>query len=275
MCSICPVFLLRELNRDLRIWDVLVDPARKIRIGNKLYFGEDDSLVAEVIDNTTSRGRTLRFLFDGEYDEFKKILYGLGETPLPKSIERKVEPEDAERYQTIFAKNEGAVAAPTAGLHFSRELMKRLEIKGINFAFLTLHVGLGNFREVDVEDLTKHKMDSEQIFVGPDVVKYVNEAKDEKRKVCAVGTTVVRTLESCVTTKGRLTAFEGWTNKFIFPPYDFSVPDAFVSNFHLPFSTLLMMVAAFGGYEQVMNAYDVAVKEKYQFGAYGDAMLII
>lgn len=269
------VFLLRELNKELRIWDVLVDPARKIRIGNKLYFGEDDSLVAEVIDNTTSRGRTLRFLFDGEYDEFKKILYGLGETPLPKSIERKVEPEDAERYQTIFAKNEGAVAAPTAGLHFSRELMKRLEIKGVNFAFLTLHVGLGNFREVDVEDLTKHKMDSEQIFVGPDVVKCVNEAKDEKRKVCAVGTTVVRTLESCVTTKGRLTAFEGWTNKFIFPPYDFSVPDAFISNFHLPFSTLLMMVAAFGGYEQVMKAYDVAVKEKYRFGAYGDAMLII
>lgn len=269
------VFLLRELNKDLRIWDVLVDPARKIRIGNKLYFGEDDSLVAEVIDNTTSRGRTLRFLFDGEYDEFKKILYGLGETPLPKSIERKVEPEDAERYQTIFAKNEGAVAAPTAGLHFSRELMKRLEIKGIDFAFLTLHVGLGNFREVDVEDLTKHKMDSEQIFVGPDVVKSVNEAKDEKRKVCAVGTTVVRTLESCVTTKGRLTAFEGWTNKFIFPPYEFSVPDAFVSNFHLPFSTLLMMVAAFGGYDQVMKAYEMAVKEKYKFGAYGDAMLII
>ena len=269
------VFLLRELNRDLRIWDVLVDPARKIRIGNKLYFGEDDSLVAEVIDNTTSRGRTLRFLFDGEYDEFKKILYGLGETPLPKSIDRKVEPEDAERYQTIFAKNEGAVAAPTAGLHFSRELMKRLEIKGVNFAFLTLHVGLGNFREVDVEDLTKHKMDSEQIFVGPEVVQYVNEAKDEKRKVCAVGTTVVRTLESCVTTKGRLTAFEGWTNKFIFPPNDFRVPDAFISNFHLPFSTLLMMVAAFGGYDQVMKAYDVAVKEKYKFGAYGDAMLII
>ena len=269
------VFLLRELNRDLRIWDVLVDPARKIRIGNKLYFGEDDSLVAEVFDNTTSRGLTLRFLFAGEYDEFKKIWYGLGETPLPKSIDRKVEPEDAERYQTIFAKNEGAVAAPTAGLHFSRELMKRLEIKGVNFAFLTLHVGLGNFREVDVEDLTKHKMDSEQIFVGPEVVQYVNEAKDEKRKVCAVGTTVVRTLESCVTTKGRLTAFEGWTNKFIFPPYDFSVPDAFISNFHLPFSTLLMMVAAFGGYDQVMKAYDVAVKEKYKFGAYGDAMLII
>lgn len=269
------VFLLRELNRDLRIWDVLVDPARKIRIGNKLYFGEDDSLVAEVIDNTTSRGRTLRFLFDGEYDEFKKILYGLGETPLPKFIDRKVEPEDAERYQTIFARNEGAVAAPTAGLHFSRELMKRLEIKGVNFAFLTLHVGLGNFREVDVEDLTKHKMDSEQIFVGSEVVDIVNEAKDEKRKVCAVGTTVVRTLESCVTTKGRLTAYEGWTNKFIFPPYDFSVPDAFISNFHLPYSTLLMMVAAFGGYENVMKAYDVAVKEKYKFGTYGDAMLII
>lgn len=269
------VFLLRELNRDLRIWDVLVDPARKIRIGNKLYFGEDDSLVAEVIDNTTSRGRTLRFLFDGEYEEFKKILYGLGETPLPRTINRKVEPEDAERYQTIFAKHEGAVAAPTAGLHFSRELMKRMEIKGIDFAFLTLHVGLGNFREVDVEDLTKHKMDSEQIVVGPETVQIVNQAKDEKRKVCAVGTTVVRTLESCVTTKGRLTEFSGWTNKFIFPPYDFSVPDAFISNFHLPYSTLLMMVAAFGGYDLVMKAYDVAVKEKYRFGTYGDAMLII
>lgn len=269
------VFLLRELNRDLRIWDVLVDPARKIRIGNKLYFGEDDSLVAEVIDNTTSRGRTLRFLFDGEYEEFKKILYGLGETPLPRTINRKVEPEDAERYQTIFAKHEGAVAAPTAGLHFSRELMKRMEIKGIDFAFLTLHVGLGNFREVDVEDLTKHKMDSEQIVVGPETVQIVNQAKDKKRKVCAVGTTVVRTLESCVTTKGRLTEFSGWTNKFIFPPYDFSVPDAFISNFHLPYSTLLMMVAAFGGYDLVMKAYDVAVKEKYRFGTYGDAMLII
>ncbi|MCC8173716.1 MAG: tRNA preQ1(34) S-adenosylmethionine ribosyltransferase-isomerase QueA [Odoribacter sp.] len=269
------VFLLRELNRDLCIWDVLVDPARKIRIGNKLYFGEDDSLVAEVIDNTTSRGRTLRFLFDGDYDEFKNLLYGLGETLLPKFINRKVEAEDAERYQTIYAKNEGAVAAPTAGLHFSRELMKRLEIKGIDFAYVTLHVGLGNFREVDVEDLTKHKMDSEQIFVDSKTVEQVNKAKDEKRKVCAVGTTVVRTLESCVTTKGRLSEFEGWTNKFIFPPYDFSVPDAFVSNFHLPYSTLLMMVAAFGGYDQVMNAYEVAVKEKYKFGTYGDAMLII
>ena len=269
------VFLLRELNEENRLWDVLVDPARKIRIGNKLYFGEDDSMVAEVIDNTTSRGRTLRFLFDGEYDEFKKELYALGETPLPRFINRKVEPEDAENYQTIFARHEGAVAAPTAGMHFSRELMKRMEIKGIDFAYITLHVGLGNFREVDVEDLTKHKMDSEQIFVTPETVKIVNDAKDEKHKICAVGTTVVRTLESCVTTKGRLTEFEGWTNKFIFPPYDFSVPDAFISNFHLPYSTLLMMVAAFGGYEHVMEAYNQAVKEKYGFGTYGDAMLII
>ena len=269
------VFLLRELNPELRIWDVLVDPARKIRIGNKLYFGEDDSMVAEVIDNTTSRGRTLRFLFDGEYDEFKKELYALGETPLPRFINRKVEPEDAENYQTIFARHEGAVAAPTAGMHFSRELMKRMEIKGIDFAYITLHVGLGNFREVDVEDLTKHKMDSEQIFVTPETVKIVNDPKDEKYKICAVGTTVARTLESCVTTKGRLTEFEGWTNKFIFPPYDFSVPDAFISNFHLPYSTLLMMVAAFGGYEHVMEAYNQAVKEKYRFGTYGDAMLII
>ena len=269
------VFLLRELNPELRIWDVLVDPARKIRIGNKLYFGEDDSMVAEVIDNTTSRGRTLRFLFDGEYDEFKKELYALGETPLPRFINRKVEPEDADNYQTIFAKHEGAVAAPTAGMHFSRELMKRMEIKGIDFAYITLHVGLGNNREVDVEDLTKHKMDSEQIFVTPETVKIVNDAIDEKHKICAVGTTVVRTLESCVTTKGRLTEFEGWTNKFIFPPYDFSVPDAFISNFHLPYSTLLMMVAAFGGYEHVMEAYNQAVKEKYRFGTYGDAMLII
>ena len=269
------VFLLRELNRDLKIWDVLVDPARKIRIGNKLYFGEDDSMVAEVIDNTTSRGRTLRFLFDGDYDEFKKELYALGETPLPRSINRKVEPEDAENYQTIFAKHEGAVAAPTAGMHFSRELMKRMEIKGIEFAFITLHVGLGNFREVDVEDLTKHTMDSEQIIVPIETVNTVNKAKDGKHKICAVGTTVVRTLESCVTTRGRLTEFDGWTNKFIFPPYDFSVPDAFVSNFHLPYSTLLMMVAAFGGYDFVMAAYNEAVKEKYRFGAYGDAMLII
>ncbi|MDR1415081.1 MAG: tRNA preQ1(34) S-adenosylmethionine ribosyltransferase-isomerase QueA [Odoribacteraceae bacterium] len=269
------VFLLRELNREMRIWDVLVDPARKIRIGNKLYFGEDDSMVAEVIDNTTSRGRTLRFLYDGEYAGFKKELFSLGETPLPRSLGRKVEPIDAERYQTIFACNEGAVAAPTAGLHFSRELMKRMEIKGIDFSFVTLHAGLGNFREVDVEDLTKHKMDSEQIIVPERTVAKVNAAKEERHKICAVGTTVIRTLESCVTTQGRLTAFDGWTNKFIFPPYDFSVPDAMVSNFHLPYSTLLMMVAAFGGFDPVMEAYNTAVKEKYRFGTYGDAILLI
>jgi len=269
------VFLLRELNREQRLWDVLVDPARKIRIGNKLYFGEDDLLVAEVIDNTTSRGRTLRFLYDGSYDEFKKTLYDLGETPLPKFIARPVEEADTERYQTIFAKHEGAVAAPTAGLHFSRELLKRLEIKGINFAEITLHVGLGNFRSVDVEDLTKHKMDSEQIWVNEKAVKIVNNAKKTKHRVCAVGTTVMRTLESTVSTTGYLKEFEGWTNKFIFPPYDFSVANCMVSNFHLPLSTLLMMVAAFAGYDQLMDTYKVAIKEKYRFGTYGDAMLII
>ncbi|MEZ5103708.1 MAG: tRNA preQ1(34) S-adenosylmethionine ribosyltransferase-isomerase QueA [Draconibacterium sp.] len=269
------VFLLRELNREQRLWDVLVDPARKIRIGNKLYFGDDDLLVAEVIDNTTSRGRTLRFLFDGPYDEFKKTLYGLGETPLPKFINRPVQPEDKDRYQTIFAKHEGAVAAPTAGLHFSRELLKRLEIKGVDFAYLTLHVGLGNFRSVDVEDLTKHKMDSEQIWIREDACDIVNNAKTNKKSVCAVGTTVMRTMESSVSTQGFLKPFEGWTNKFIFPPYDFSVATSMVTNFHLPYSTLLMMVAAFGGYDFVMEAYKAALKEDYRFGAYGDAMLII
>ncbi|SFE74104.1 tRNA preQ1(34) S-adenosylmethionine ribosyltransferase-isomerase QueA [Thermophagus xiamenensis] len=269
------VFLLRELNKDQRLWDVLVDPARKIRIGNKLYFGDNDALVAEVIDNTTSRGRTLRFLFDGSYDEFKKTLYSLGETPLPKFIKRKVEPEDRERYQTIFAKHEGAVAAPTAGMHFSRELLKRFEIKGIDFAFITLHVGLGSFRSVDVEDLTKHKMDSEQIFISEEAAKIINNAKDQRKRICAVGTTVMRTIESSVSTNGHVNPFEGWTNKFIFPPYDFNVADAMVSNFHLPYSTLLMMVAAFGGYDLVMKAYKTAVKEKYRFGTYGDAMLII
>ncbi|MBP3419519.1 MAG: tRNA preQ1(34) S-adenosylmethionine ribosyltransferase-isomerase QueA [Marinifilaceae bacterium] len=274
--AIIEVFLLRELNRDLRIWDVLVDPARKIRIGNKLYFGENDELVAEVIDNTTSRGRTLRFLFEGSYEEFRKVLYTLGETPIPKDmITRPVEEEDCERYQTIFAKNEGAVVAPAAGLHFSRELMKRLEVRGIESAFLTLHVGQGSFRDVDVEDLTKHKMDSEQIFVSEECVDIVNRAKENKHKVCAVGTTVARTLESCVTTRGRLTPYDGWTHKFIFPPYEFSVPDAFVTNFHMPYSTLLMMVAAFGGFENVMKAYAVAVEQGYKFGPYGDAMLII
>lgn len=269
------VFLLRELNREQRLWDVLVDPARKIRIGNKLYFGEDDVLVAEVIDNTTSRGRTLRFLYDGEYDDFKKTLFELGETPLPKFIQRKVEPEDKERYQTVYAKHEGAVAAPTAGMHFSRELLKRLEIKGVNFAYITLHVGLGNFRTVDVEDLTKHKMDSERIRILNEAVKIVNAAKERKSNVCAVGTTVMRTLESSVSTDGFLKEFDGWTNKFIFPPYEFSVPNRMVSNFHLPYSTLLMMVSAFSGYHLLMDAYKVAIKEKYKFGTYGDAMLIL
>jgi len=269
------VFLLRELNREQRLWDVLVDPARKIRIGNKLYFGEDDVLVAEVIDNTTSRGRTLRFLFDGPYDEFKKTLFELGETPLPKSIKREVVPEDRERYQTIFAKNEGAVAAPTAGMHFSRELMKRLEIKGVDFAFVTLHVGLGNFRSVDVEDLTKHKMDSEPILITEEAARMVNRAIEAKNHICAVGTTTMRTLESSVSTDGFLKPFNGWTNKFIFPPYEFSVADRMISNFHLPLTTLLMMVAAFAGFDPLMNAYQVAIKEKYRFGTYGDAMLII
>ncbi|HBS85817.1 MAG: tRNA preQ1(34) S-adenosylmethionine ribosyltransferase-isomerase QueA [Bacteroidetes bacterium GWF2_38_335] len=269
------VFLLRELNRDQRLWDVLVDPARKIRIGNKLYFGEDDMLVAEVIDNTTSRGRTLRFLFDGEYEDFKKTLYELGETPLPKFIKRDVEPEDRDRYQTVYAQHEGAVAAPTAGMHFSRELLKRLEIKGLDFAYVTLHAGLGNFRSVDVEDLTKHKMDSEQILITPESCNIVNAARERKNNICAVGTTVMRTMESSVSTDGYLKPFDGWTNKFIFPPYEFSVANRMVSNFHLPLSTLLMMVAAFAGYDNLMEAYKVAIKEKYLFGTYGDAMLIV
>ena len=269
------VFLLRELNREQRLWDVLVDPARKIRIGNKLYFGEDDNLVAEVIDNTTSRGRTLRFLYDGPYEEFKQVLFSLGETPLPKFINREVEPDDAHRYQTIFAANEGAVVAPTAGMHFSRELLKRMEIKGIDFTYVTLHAGLGNFRDIDVEDLTKHKMDSEQIEILESAADRVNMAKDDKRRICAVGTTVMRTIETSVSTNGHLKEYEGWTNKFIFPPYNFRVANSMVSNFHLPYSTLLMMVCAFGGYDQVMAAYEVAIKEGYKFGTYGDAMLII
>ncbi len=269
------IFLLRELNRELRLWDVLVDPARKIRIGNKLYFGDDDLLVAEVIDNTTSRGRTLRFLFDGSYEEFKEALFALGETPLPKWVRDKVEPEDAERYQTIFARHEGAVAAPTAGMHFSKHLLKRMEIKGINSAYITLHVGLGNFRTVDVEDLSKHKMDSEQFFVGDEAAEAVNAAKREGRKVVAIGTTVMRTVETAVSTGGTIKPMEGWTNKFIFAPYDFTVADAMVSNLHLPYSTQLMMVAAFGGYELVMEAYRQAKQEGYRFGTYGDAMLIL
>ena len=269
------IFLLRELNSELRLWDVLVDPARKIRIGNKLYFGADEMMGAEVIDNTTSRGRTLRFLFDGSYEEFKEALYRLGETPLPRWIREKVEEEDAERYQTIFAKHEGAVAAPTAGLHFSKHLLKRMEIKGIDSAFITLHAGLGNFRRVDGEDLSKHKMDSEQFEVTEQAAEAVNKAKREGRKVVAIGTTVMRTIETAVSTGGMIKAMDGWTNKFIFHPYEFTVANAMVSNFQLPESTQLMMVAAFGGYENVMNAYDVAKKEGYRFGTYGDTMLII
>lgn len=269
------VFLLRELNAESRLWDVLVDPARKIRIGNKLFFGDDESLVAEVIDNTTSRGRTLRFLYDGSYEEFRKKLEELGETPLPKYIRRPVEARDEERYQTIYAKHEGAVAAPTAGLHFSKHLMKRLEIKGIHFSEVTLHVGLGTFSAVEVEDLSKHKMDSERVIVYPETAKLVNETIDAKKRVCAVGTTVMRAIESTVSSNGHLNPYDGWTNKFIFPPYDFSVADSMITNFHTPKSTLMMMVAAFAGYDFLMKAYKEAVKEKYRFYSYGDAMLIL
>jgi S-adenosylmethionine:tRNA ribosyltransferase-isomerase len=269
------VFLLRELNQEQRLWDVLVDPARKIRIGNKLYFGDDDSLVAEVIDNTTSRGRTLRFLYDGSYTDFRKKLRSLGETPLPKYIKRDVEPEDEERYQTIYAKYEGAVAAPTAGLHFSKHLLKRLEIKGIDFAEITLHVGLGTFNPVEVEDLSKHKMDSEEMQIDEKAAEIVNNAKRAKKNVCAVGTTVMRSLESSVSSNGMLNPFDGWTNKFIFPPYDFSIANRMITNFHLPKSTLLMMISAFADHDMVENAYDEAVKEKYRFYSYGDAMMIL
>ena len=269
------VFLLRELNAEHRLWDVLVDPARKIRIGNKLFFGEDDSLVAEVIDNTTSRGRTLRFLFNGSYEEFRAKLLELGQTPLPKAINREVEELDKDRYQTIYAKHEGAVAAPTAGLHFSKHLIKRLEIKGVDFAETTLHVGLGTFSPVEVEDLSKHKMDSEQIIIPEASAHKINKAKAEKRRVCCVGTTVMRTVESSVSSKHELNPFEGWTNKFIFPPYEFSIATSMITNFHTPKSTLLMQVAAFGGYDFIMEAYKEAIKEKYRFSTYGDAMLII
>ena len=269
------VFLLRELNPETRLWDVLVDPARKIRIGNKLYFGDDETLVAEVIDNTTSRGRTLRFLFDGSYEEFRNKLTELGETPLPKYIKRDVEPEDAERYQTIFAKEEGAVAAPTAGLHFSKHLMKRLEIKGVDFAEVTLHVGLGTFSAVEVEDLSKHKMDSEEMRIDQSTVDVINNAIVEKRRICAVGTTAMRALESSVSSQHTLNPYAGWTNKFVFPPHDFSIANAMVTNFHTPKSTLLMMVSAFAGYDFTKRAYQEAIKEKYNFFSYGDAMLII
>ena len=269
------VFLLRELNEEQRLWDVLVDPARKIRIGNKLYFGDDDSLVAEVIDNTTSRGRTLRFLYDGSYEEFRNKLTELGETPIPKFINREVTPEDADRYQTIYAKHEGAVAAPTAGLHFSKHLLKRLEIKGVDFAEVTLHVGLGTFNPVEVEDLSKHKMDSEEIIVSQEACDIVNNAKLNKKRICSVGTTSMRAIESTVSSQQTLNPFTGWTNKFIYPPYEFGIANCMITNFHLPKSTLLMTTAAFCGHDLLKEAYKQAIEEKYKFYTYGDAMLII
>lgn len=268
------VFLLRELNREHRLWDVLVDPARKIRVGNKLYFGESD-LVAEVIDNTTSRGRTIRFLYDGSHDDLMKAIDGLGETPLPREIRRKTEDSDRERYQTIFAKHVGAVAAPTAGLHFTKNIMKRMELKGTRFAPLTLHVGLGTFRQVDVEDLTKHKTDSEHFIIPEDTARLVNEAMDGGHRVCAIGTTAMKALESSVSANSRLKATVGWTDRFIFPPYEFRIPDSLLTNFHLPESVLIMMTSAFTGYDLTMQAYEVAMKEKYRFFSYGDAMLIL
>ncbi len=269
------VFLLRELNREQRLWDVIVDPARKIRIGNKLYFGEDQSLVAEVIDNTTSRGRTLRFLFDGSYEDFKENLFSLGHTPVPDWVKKGVTEEDAENFQTIFAKHEGAVSAPAAGLHFSRELFNRMILKDINKTFLTLHMGIGHFREVDVEDLSKHKMDSERLIIPEETAEIINRTKKTGHKVLAVGITVIRGLETYVTTNDEVNAYDGWTNKFIFPPYRFAIPNAIVSNFHRPGSTMLMSVAAFGGYENVMKAYKTALEQDYKFGPYGDALLII
>lgn len=269
------VFLLRELNREQRLWDVIVEPARKIRIGNKLYFGEDDSLVAEVIDNTTSRGRTLRFLYDGPYEEFKQTLYSLGQTPVPEWVKEFPEPEDAENFQTIFAANEGAVSAPAAGLHFSRELLSRMILNDIDKTFITVHMGIGHFRTVDVEDLSKHRMDCERMIISEQAAEEINATKKAGHKICAVGVTVLRALETYVTTQSEVKATDQWTNKFIFPPYKFSIPDAFVSNFHRPGSTMLMAVAAFGGYDKVMKAYETALEMDYRFGPYGDAMLII
>ncbi len=272
------VFLLRELNHSARLWDVLVDPARKIRVGNKLYFEDEngnDALVAEVVDNTTSRGRTIRFLFDGTDDEFQNELVRLGNTPLPKYIDREPEAIDRERYQTIYAKELGAVAAPTAGLHFSRELMKRLELKGVTFAELTLHIGLGTFRTIDVEDLSKHKMEAEYFRIPQLAADTVNKSMMAHKKVCAVGTTSMRSIETSVSADNMLKAVEGWTNKFIFPPFEFSIANCMITNFHLPKSSLLIMVSAFGGIDLVMEAYNEAVKEKYRFFSYGDAMLIL
>ncbi|MBR4826932.1 MAG: tRNA preQ1(34) S-adenosylmethionine ribosyltransferase-isomerase QueA [Bacteroidales bacterium] len=269
------VFLLRELNREQRLWDVIVEPARKIRIGNKLYFGEDESMVAEVIDNTTSRGRTLRFLYDGPYEEFKDSLFALGQTPVPEWVKEEVGPEDAENFQTIFASKEGAVSAPAAGLHFSRELMNRMILNDVEKTFITIHMGIGHFRSVDVEDLSKHKVDSEHMIISEQAAQEINSTKRAGGKICAVGVTVIRALETYVTTNAEIRANDTWTNKFIFPPYEFSIADAFVSNFHLPCSTMLMMEAAFGGFEKVMEAYRVALENDYRFGPYGDALLII
>ncbi len=271
------VFLLRELNKESHLWDVLVDPARKIRIGNKLYFGEEEALVAEVIDNTTSRGRTLRFLFDGPYDEFKSLIKSLGHTPLPEELQRlrEIQPQDKERYQTIYAKHEGAVAAPSAGLHFSREIMKRLELKGITFAEITLHAGLGNFRSIEVEDLSKHKMDSEEMYIWQETVNIVNKAKDQKKNICGVGTTSMKAIESSVSINGRLKPFQGWTNKFIFPPYHFHMANCMITNMHASQSQMMMLTAAYTGYDFLMRAYKEAIDEKYKFLTYGDAMLIM
>ena len=269
------VTLLRELNAENKFWDVLVEPARKIRIGNKLYFGEDESMVAEVIDNTTSRGRTLRFLYDAPHDEFKQTLYSLGMPWIPEYIGRAPEEADFADYQTIYADSEGAVVAPAAGLHFSRELMKRMEIKGINEGYITCHTSIGNFREIDVEDLTKHRVDSEQLIIPENVVEMVNQTKDRGNKVVAVGVSVLRGFETAVSMGGHIKEYDGWTNKFIFPPYDFTVADAFITNFHLPYSTMLMLTCAYGGYDIVMKAYNTAIQEGYRFGIYGDAMLII
>jgi S-adenosylmethionine:tRNA ribosyltransferase-isomerase len=269
------VFLLRELNKPNRLWDVIVDPARKIRVGNKLYFGDNDELVAEVIDNTTSRGRTIRFLWDGTDDEFRQMLEFLGETPLPKYIKRKPDADDKERYQTVYAKHEGAVAAPTAGLHFSKELIKRLEIQGVRFAEITLHTGLGTFRPIEVEDLSKHKMDAEYYRIEEDCCKIVNKAKETNSRICAVGTTTMRAVESSFTAQKLLKPSEGWTNIFIHPPYDFSIADSLITNFHLPKTSLLIMTCAFAGYELAMEAYKKAIKDKYRFFSYGDAMLVI
>lgn len=269
------VFLLRELNKPNRLWDVIVDPARKIRVGNKLYFGENEELVAEVIDNTTSRGRTIKFLWEGDDESLKKMLKFLGETPLPKYIKRKPDEEDKERYQTVYAKYEGAVAAPTAGLHFSKELIKRCEIKGIRFAEVTLHTGLGTFRPIEVEDLSKHKMDAEYFNIPEEAVKIVNKAKDNDRRICSIGTTTMRALETSFTAQKMLKPSEGWTNNFIHPPYHFNIADSLVTNFHLPKTSLLIMTCAFAGYDLTMAAYQKAIKDKYRFFSYGDSLLII